>query len=239
MEKIQSVDNAERRSKLLYTFPIRIRDLNIFTITGSLKFFSFSTLKAKCNTLDNQGEPAVLSYYVTYGFFCHEQRGNSTKHGSLQLCSINRSTEQETIPGSWWVQFLLCLLLSAENGYVQYTHIIKYSLEHPVMCLLHMRICKVFVPVICKSGQLLTSPKAVFHKHPAFLYTVISSSHCRVIATDGGKKTPKFHSTQSVVNWNQWGWMGWLKFDRITDDQQWQQTRNRAPFWSRQSRSVV
>lgn len=41
-----------------------------------------------------------------------------------------------------------------------------------------------------------------------------------------------FHSTQSVVNWNQWGWIVWLKFDRITDDQQWQQTCNGAPFFS-------
>lgn len=46
------------------------------------------------------------------------------------------------------------------------------------------------------------------------------------------KKRTIFHSTQSVVNWNQWGWMVWLKFDRITDDQQWQQTWNRAPFFA-------
>lgn len=45
------------------------------------------------------------------------------------------------------------------------------------------------------------------------------------------KKRTIFQSTQSVVNWNQWGWIVWLKFDRITDDQQWQQTRNRAPYF--------
>lgn len=47
----------------------------------------------------------------------------------------------------------------------------------------------------------------------------------------GGGETPKFHSTHSVVNWNQWGWIEWLKFDRITDGQQWQQTQSRAPFY--------
>ena len=66
---------------------------------------------------------------------------------------------------------------------------------------------------------------------PGLECTVILSSHCWVMATDGEKKGTIFHSTQSVVNWNQWGWIVWLKFDRITDDQQWQQTRNRAPHF--------